>query len=247
MPSEIRIRVYEELNDFLPRNDRKVSFPLKFIGTLTVRDVLERLRIPHCEVDLILVNSTSVTFDYKLKGGEQVSIYPVFETLDITPLNKLRPRALREMSFVLDVHLGELAKLLRFLGFDTFYENHLHDDEIVRIALNDKRLILTRDKLLLMRKEVTHGYFLRNINPYKQVEEVVLKFQLQGMIKPFTRCSVCNGEISEIEKREIVHLLPEDTLGYYDKFFRCSSCNRIYWEGSHHKKIKRFIDSLVNI
>ncbi len=88
---------------------------------------------------MILTNGKFVGFDYLLGEGDEVSVYPVFESLDISPIVRLRPQPLRKTKFILDVHLGKLSKLLRMLGFDSVYQNNLSDPEIVDIALKEKK------------------------------------------------------------------------------------------------------------
>jgi len=186
-------RFYEELNDFLPRNKRKISFEQHFEGNPGIKDVIEALGVPHAEVDMILVNGQSVDFEYQLQDGDRVAVYPVFEALDISAVSKVRQAPLREPKFILDVHLGKLAKRLRLLGFDTLYRNDLEDNEVVEISLKEKRIILTRDIGLLKNKKVTHGYWLRSQQPKRQLREIVSRFDLKNLIRPFTRCLECNG------------------------------------------------------
>ena len=138
-------RFYEELNDFLAEEQRKTTFLYEFIGTPSVKDTIEAIGVPHTEIDIILVDGEAVTFYYLLHGGERVAVYPVFESIDITPLVHLRSKPLRNPKFVVDVHLGKLAHKLRLLGFDTLYRNDFKDDEIIERSLREKRIILTRD------------------------------------------------------------------------------------------------------
>src|SRR5262245_48698850 len=99
-------RFYEELNDFLPENKKKVAFAYQFQANQNIRQVISMIGVPHTEIDLLLVNGRSVGFDYILKNNDHVSIYPVFESLDISTLNKLRPKPLRDTKFIADAHLG---------------------------------------------------------------------------------------------------------------------------------------------
>ena len=237
-------RFYEELNDFLPMQKRKTTFAIPIKINQSVKDAIEALGVPHAEVDLILVNGNSVDFDYSLQHGDQVSVYPVFESLDISPLTKLRPEPLRVTKFVLDVHLGKLCKYLRMLGFDTYYRNDLDDQEIIRISLDENRNILTRDIGILRHGKVTHGYWLRSQDSKKQLTEVLRRFDLVKQIRPFYRCTLCNGLVGRVEKEEIDHLIKENTRNYFDDFFRCSTCRQVYWEGSHYERMKEFIDRL---
>jgi len=186
-------RFYEELNDFLPKLKRRKLFSFSFSGRPSVKDCIEAIGVPHCEVDLVLVDGRSVDFSFQLFGGERVAVYPVFESFDISPVVRLRPRPLRVVKFVVDVNLGKLASYLRLLGFDCVYCSDLEDDEVVRISVVEKRIILSRDVGLLKHGQVTHGYWVRHIQPKAQVREVVRVLQLQSGFKPFSRCAECNG------------------------------------------------------
>lgn len=242
-----RFRFYEELNDFLPRNKRKISFEHYFEGNPGIKDVIEALGVPHAEVDMILVNGQSVDFEYRLQDGDRAAVYPVFEALDISTVSKVRQAPLREPRFILDVHLGKLAKRLRLLGFDTLYRNDLQDNEIVDISLKEKRIILTRDIGLLKNKKVTHGYWLRSRQPKRQLREIVSRFDLKNLIRPFTRCLECNGVIHPVEKEAVLRRLPPNTRKYYQNFFQCAECGKIYWEGSHYQKMVSFLKDFENI
>jgi uncharacterized protein len=237
-------RFYEELNDHLPRDWRKRSFPYAFKGKPSIKNTIQAIGVPHGEVDLVLVDGEPVRFDYQLQGGEEVSVYPVFESLDISPVCRLRSAPLRTICFIVDVNLGKLARKLRLLGFDTLFRNDFEDDEIVKISLKEKRIVLTRDKGILKQNAVTHGYWIRHDNPALQLKEVVSRFQLQNSFHPFSRCSDCNALLKAVEKEYIKSQLPADTYQYYEAFWQCSGCGKIYWEGSHFGHILRWIDEL---
>jgi hypothetical protein len=191
---------------------------------------------------LIIIDGASVGFDYQLKGNEQVSVYPVFESLDISPIIKLRAKPLRKIRFVVDVNLGKLAKKLRLLGFDTYYRNNLDDDEIVKISLSEKRIILTRDIGILKNGNVTHGFWIRSDDPKTQLNEVIERLQLRNLFKPFTRCSQCNGSLKRIKKEQLKNCIPEDILSFHRIFWECQGCQQIYWKGSHFDKINSWIE-----
>ncbi len=237
-------RFYEELNDHLPADYQKKIFPYEFKGKPSIRNSIHALGIPHSEVDLIIVDGISVNFNHYLQGGEHVSVYPVFESLDISPLIHLRAKPLRESRFIVDVNLGKLAHKLRLLGFDTLFSNEYEDDEIIDISLNEKRVILTRDRGILKQNIVTHGYWLRSDNPKKQLHEVVRRLQLQNSFKPFSRCTHCNNLLIKTDKEMLNGILPDDTLSYYQHFWKCPGCEKIYWQGSHFNHILKWIDKL---
>lgn len=240
-------RFYEELNDFLPSARKKQSFMCSFSGNPSVKDIIESLGVPHAEIDLILVNGSSVDFTYKLVNEDNVSVYPVFESIDISELQHLRPEPLRDPEFILDVHLGKLSKYLRLCGFDTLYDKDYSDIEIIDISASDKRIILTRDKGLLKNKQVTHGCWIRSTRSYEQLIEVIKRFDLKNVLKPFTRCLECNTILEDVNKQAIEDNLMPKTRKYYSDFKKCPGCNRIYWEGSHYEKMKKLIENIFDL
>lgn len=242
--STAEFRFYEELNDFLQKEHKGRAFVHLFFGTPTVKEVIEGLGVPHTEIDLILINGVSVTFDCHLKQDDKVSVYPRFESLDISSVTRLRPIPLREVRFMTDVHLGTLTRYLRMLGFDTFYGQHLSDQDMIAKAIVEERILLTRDIGILKNSQVTHGYFLRNTAPQKQLKELIHRFDLKGKMAPFTRCLVCNERLISVKKDEIEKSLLEDTKRYYQTFFQCPNCKRIYWEGSHHAHMQKILQTL---
>jgi uncharacterized protein with PIN domain len=239
-------RFYEELNDFLPPDRRKVAFDYAFNGTPSVKDSIEAIGVPHPEVDLILVNGLSVGFDYLLKGGERVAVYPMFERVDIAPLTRLRSEPLREPRFVLDVHLGKLARYLRLLGFDTIYDRSYVDATIAAISVKERRLILTRDKGLLKRKEVTRGYWLRNIQPRLQIAEVIEVFDLRRVVRVFSRCMICNHSLETVNEALVRDALPAGLRGQFERVSRCPGCERLYWPGSHYDRLVDLVRNLTS-
>ena len=245
MPHTACFRFYEELNDFLPLDRRKIRFLYRFDGFPSIKDAVEAIGVPHTEIDLILVNGESVDFAYHLLDGDDVVVYPVFESLDIGTVTLLRPEPLREPRFILDVHLGKLARYLRMLGFDTLYDNGWDDHEIVRIALEQHRIILTCDVGLLKHGDVTHGYWVRSRNSREQLREVIARFDLVKGIHPFRRCLVCNGEVWPVSQEEVAGELSPRTLKYYSEFHRCTSCGRIYWKGSHWESMRKLIAEIA--
>jgi uncharacterized protein len=244
MPDSITIRFYEELNDFLHYSRRKKAFNFILTGKRTIKDIIESLGVPHTEVDLIMANQDPVQFDYHPEKDDYISVYPVFEAIDISNINLLRPKPLRETKFVLDVHLGTLAKYLRLLGFDTIYRNNLDDAEIISLSLSEQRIILTRDLLILKNGKVTHGHFVRETSPKKQILEIVRRFDLKDQFNPFHRCLDCNGIILKVDKSLIDDEIQENTRKAFQEFCQCQVCRKIYWKGSHYEKLMKLVAGL---
>lgn len=239
-----QFRFYAELNDFLTAIKRQKSFPYRFMGKPSVKDAIEAIGVPHPEVDLIVANGESVGFEHHLGDGDRVSVYPVFESFDISPVIRLRPKPLRDTRFVLDGHVGKLARLLRMLGFDSMYRSDFEDTEIVQISADEKRIILTRDVELLKASTVTHGYWVRSISPNEQVCEILERFDLHAQIRPFRRCMVCNSPIARVDKETVAGALPQKVRELHDEFYRCAGCRKVYWKGTHYQDMMEQIQNL---
>jgi uncharacterized protein with PIN domain len=237
-------RFYEELNDFLAAHRRKRAFHHAFSGTPSVKDTIEAIGVPHTEVDLILVDGESVDFARRLHGGERVAVYPVFERFDISPLARLKARPLRETRFVLDVHLGKLARHLRLLGFDALYRNDYDDPTLVSVSVNDKRILLTRDVGLLKNGALTHAYWLREKEPRLQLAEILRVFDLKRALRPFSRCLECNAELADAGKERVIDRVPTRVSDDFDKFAECLACQRVYWRGSHYERMRVLIENV---
>jgi uncharacterized protein len=246
-PHYAEFRFYEELNDFLPPERKKRPFPYSFPGGASVKDAIEAMGVPHTEVDLIVVNGESAPFSYNLKEGDRVSVYPVFESFDIANLGLLRENPLRGIPrFVVDVHLGRLARYLRMMGFDTLYEPRYSDEDIAAIAKEDPgRIVLTMDRGLLKRAVITHGYCVRSQKWQEQLREVMLRCDLLDHVKPLSRCLACNGLIAQASKEEIAGSVPPERELSFESLTRCGQCGRVYWKGSHYVKMKKFIGDFL--
>jgi len=243
--AQVQLRFYEELNDFLPPALRKTTITYELTRRASVKDVIESFGVPHTEIELILANGRSVDFSYIVQAGDRISVYPMFEALDISPLIRLREKPLREPCFIIDANLGRLARYLRLLGFDTLYRNNYPDQEIARVAQQDRRIVLTRDRALLQHKSITHGYFVRSDKPREQVKEILARLDLYDHVHPFTRCLRCNGEMENVEKHAVDHQLQPMTRQYYDRFRRCTACGQAYWKGSHFEKMEQLCEEFL--
>ena len=189
---EAYFRYYEELNDFLPKEKRKKIFSYYFRDSLSIKSAIVNQGVPHDEVDLVLANGTSVGFDYQLQDGDRISIYPVFESLDISSVTCLRDKPLRQTKFIINGDLEKLARKLRMFGHDVFYRNDLQEAEMIATALEDRRIILTRNQKVLKNEKVTHEYLVQTTDVELQFEEIVRRFDLYGQIPPFTRMELAS-------------------------------------------------------
>ncbi|MFN3543976.1 MAG: Mut7-C RNAse domain-containing protein [Thiobacillus sp.] len=239
-------RFYEELNDFLAPKRRGQAFSVPCARRATTKHMIEALGVPHTEVARILVNDEPVGFDRILEEGDRVAVYPRIGAMDVTPPLRMREPPLRETRFVADAHLGGLAHLLRMLGFDTLYDNHFHDDDIVAICAHDGRIVLTRDRELLKRRAVTHGCYVHALKSEDQLREVVTRFDLTQRARPFTRCLHCNVPLRPVDKASVLDRLPPRVRELYERFSTCDQCGRVYWEGSHFQNMRRMLDGVLN-
>ncbi len=236
-----RIRFYAELNDFLPAALRQLEQECLFVPPAPARHLIELCRVPHTEVTLILVNGRSVDLEHPMFGGEHVSVYPRFAQVDGSSLIPVQPPPPREIRFIADAHLGHLVRELRMLGFDTLFDPQLDDPDLARISAEQKRILLTRDRALLMRREVIYGCYLRHRLPRPLLEDLVHRLDLCSHIDPFTRCIRCNALVEPADTEDVQPDLPKDRHGIKPPFYRCTGCRQVYWKGSHYRAMVKKI------
>jgi hypothetical protein len=241
----IKIRFFGNLNDFLSAKKRYKPCITPVGGHQTVKDILESVGIPHAEVNVIRVNRCCVSFSHKPGADDRVEIFPLkyqFKSGQVLPL---LPQLPAQPRFLLDEHLGKLAKLMRMCGIDTRLFHGKTDRELADMASRMKRIVLTRDVELLKRKNIKRGYWIRNQDPERQLNEVFNRFDLFDKINPFFRCMLCNGLIKMVSKKTVAARLPFRTRAFFNEYYRCNSCGKIYWKGSHFIKMEKRIGKLV--
>lgn len=233
----VTLRFYAELNNFLPAHLRQRPFPQYFKPTQSIKHLIENLGVPHTEVELILAEGASVDFDYLPGDGDSISVYPMFERFDVTPLLRLRARPLRRPRFIADAHLGRLARYLRLAGFDTLFFNDAGDRRLAALSVTEGRILLTRDRALLMRREITHGCYLHAQLPEAQLAELFRRLDLFRQTAPFRRCLECNGVLERVAKEDVSAQLPGRVAERHTEFWRCGGCAKVYWQGSHYRRL----------
>jgi uncharacterized protein with PIN domain len=238
-------RFYAELGDFLPPARRGVAFEHPFDGSPAVKDAIEALGVPHTEVDLVLADGEPVGFDWRLADGARVAVYPVFESFDVAGVSRVRVEPLRDVRFVLDGHLGTLARYLRMAGLDAAWEPDPADAALARSAAAERRILLTRDRGLLKRGEVTHGYAVRSTEPRAQLAEVIRRFDLARRVAPFSRCLRCNAGLLAADAAEVAPEVPPRVRQRAQAYRRCPRCRRVYWAGTHHEAMERILADAV--
>jgi len=243
--NKVHFQFYDELNDFLAPERRGQPFVYEFKGHPSVKDSTEALGVPHVEVDGILVNGTAVDFGYQLQDGDAVAVYPAGKCAVGSPALRLRPPPLPEARFVLDVHLGKLAGKMRMLGFDTLYRNDYEDAEIAELSVREARIVLTRDRGILMYRMVTHGYWIRSEQSDGQLTEVLQHFGLHCKVRAFHRCMACNGELTRMDKKAVLDRLQPRTITFFNEFYVCADCQQVYWKGSHYQQMKGYVEGII--
>jgi uncharacterized protein with PIN domain len=218
-----------ELNDFLPHYRKNTTFSLEFEDHQSLKHLIESIGVPHTEFGKVLVNGQEMDSANRLREGDQVTVYPADTHLGV------------ESYFILDNHLGQLATYLRMLGFNSLYRNDYQDDELTLVSSQEGRILLTRDRRLLMRKAITLGYCMHQTDPRAQVAEVLRRFKLFSQVKPFQRCLRCNSPLQVVSKQDIIDRLEPLTKIYFNEFRICPACNQIYWKGSHYDHMLKMI------
>ena len=239
--AKISITFQPEFDDLLPPKLRGRESTLPIQPGRAAKDLVEALGVPHTEIGDILVNGTPVSLTHQLRDGDRVSVYPVSRGAEAGQVSGVRAESPALARFAADDHLGKLARYLRLAGFDTLFRNDWDDADLVSTALREHRVILTRDRGLLKRSAVTHGYLVRETMPRAQLREVLFRFDLWEVLRPFTRCSVCNSVVATISADEVRDEVALGTARSYQDFWRCTGCGRVYWRGAHYRSLERIL------
>ena len=238
---KVRLTFHGDLPFFVRSNRRNVD---RLISERTsIKDIIEAVGVPHPEVDLILVNGKPVSFERVLIQDAMVDVYGLDSNrLTFFPENRLQVAKIKK--FIADGHLGKLVRDLRLLGIDVTYDRDAEDRELVKIATQENRALLTRDRRLLMHSVLRHGYYLRSQNPLQQTVEILRRFDLSKVLAPFSRCLRCNAELEPATKAQVMGQLEPLTKIYYERFRRCPGCGQVYWSGSHFDKLEKRIEAI---
>jgi uncharacterized protein with PIN domain len=224
------MRVAAELRLFLKPADRGGTIQVGCDGISSLGHVVQSLGVPLTEVGRLVVNGRLVTPAYRPGGGDVVQVGAV-----------ARPQPVPAARFLLDVHLGALARRLRLAGVDTAYANDADDDALIVQANTERRVLLTQDRGLLCRRALWLGAYVRGADPDTQLADVLGRFA--PPLAPWTRCTACNGPLRAVPKAEVEPLLQPGTRRTYQVFSRCQSCGQVYWRGAHSKRLQALIAS----
>lgn len=244
-PPTAVLQFYGDLNDFLPTGQRGRPICYLLDGAPAVKHPIEALGVPHPEVEQIVVDGRSVPFAYHLQPGAQVQVYPYDALPPAPPPLALRPPLPHPVCFVLDTHLGRLAAYLRLFGFDARYRNDYDDATLAQLAAEEGRVLLTRDRGLLKRKQVVYGHCVRAHDPAAQIVDILRRYRLRDEIRLWQRCVHCNSLLAPVAKAAVLDRLEPKTQRYYEEFQQCSGCGQVYWQGSHLERMQGFVDGVM--
>jgi uncharacterized protein len=226
-------RFLGRLKDFLPPDRREQTIRVGFRGRQTLKHLVESLGVPHPEVGRVQVKGQERPLSTITQDGDEAEVHPIPNGCAIEP------------RFLLDNHLGRLAAYLRMLGFDCLYHNDYDDQELADILQREERILISRDRRLLMRKVVIHGYCPRSLNSLEQLTEVIRRFDLLKQITPFHRCLRCNHPLEPVPKEAVLDRLEPLTKLYFDEFQICPNCNQVYWKGSHYERMQNLLEKII--
>lgn len=244
MPKAV-LRFYNELNDLLPEHRRNIEFEAEFKDKRSIKDMIETLGVPHTEIDIIIANEDSVDFNYILQEGDRIRLYPASAEPDIKDTIHLRPSPFYNTRFIADTNLGNIARYMRVLGFDTYFDPALSTRAIIELSLRENRIIITKSRKLLKFKNVTYGLLLRPGTSEEQIRNILFHLGIKNSVKPFSRCLLCNGILISVPKNRIEDRIPPKTRSFCNEYSHCESCDKIYWQGTHVFEMKKVINRLL--
>jgi uncharacterized protein len=228
---QLRLRFSEELRFFLDARNRRIDdIQVSHDGTSTVGHVIQSLGVPLTEVGELTVDGRRIGPSYRPRDAETVGVAAVSRPQRVSVSTHTPPR------FILDVHLGALARRLRLIGLDAAYGNDMADDALLAQANTERRVLLTQDRGLLLRRSLWLGAYVRGARPDAQLLDVLDRFVPR--LAPWTRCMACNGMLAPVAKGDIAPLLRPGTRRTYDTFMRCGSCGRLFWRGAHSANLE---------
>ena len=228
--SGVRLRFDEDLRFFLAPRNRQLIVQVPCDGTSTIGHLVEALGVPLTEVGELAAGGQPVAPSYRPAGGDVV---------DVRPVARPQRLPLAEPRFLLDVHLGALARRLRLVGVDSAYSNDAGDDELIAAANEQNRVLLTQDRGLLRRRSLRLGGYVRGAQPDQQLRDVLERFA--PPLAPWTICTACNGRLSVVPKADVEPVLQPGTRRTYDAFARCRACGRVYWRGAHSRRLEGIV------
>lgn len=228
-----RFRIDPALAPFLQRTRRERPFEYDCARAATLKNAIEALGVPHTEVGSLRVNGEPATLQRIVREGDDIEVCGWRSVSD------------PDLRFVADAHLGGLARFLRMLGFDTLHRNAFSDEEIRRLADEERRIVLTRDRELLKCREIARGSYVRALKPEAQLREVAARYALPGHSRAFSLCLGCNLPLRPVAREEVAHRVPPAVYALHEQFVRCPGCDGVFWPGSHYDRMRSALRDLM--
>lgn len=235
---------HHDLQELLKKNKAGQRVKYALTRRASLKDIIESLGIPHTEVAQIFLKIQELDFCFIPVGGEEIDVFAFSDERSAFSSTLLRPQPTRPLKFMVDVNVQKIARNLRLIGIDTTMVPDLRLVEIGEVAAIQHRILITRNRELLKCNSVIHGNLVRSENHGIQLQELVKRYGLRSQIKAFTRCITCNGDLKSIPKNAIYDKLEPLTQKYFNTFKLCNDCGKIYWQGSHHKKLRQFVEKV---
>ncbi|MCF2525767.1 Mut7-C ubiquitin/RNAse domain-containing protein [Yinghuangia soli] len=230
--ASLTLTLADDLHLFLPPRLREGRVTAAVADDSTLGHLVESAGVPLPEVGRLVVDGAEAEVSYRPVGGETVEVFAV-----------ARPQQVPEpeLRFLLDVHLGALARRMRLVGLDTAYHNDCDDPVLVEQANAERRVLLTQDRGLLRRRNLWFGAYVRGIRPDAQLDDLLRRFAPE--LAPWTRCTSCNGPLTVVSKESVAADVEPGTLAAFDNFARCGDCDRVYWHGSHGGHLDEIVET----
>ena len=241
---KVVLTFYGELTGLFPDRSQDPVRRTVMCGRRSVKDLIESLGIPHPELGIIEWGGTEISHEQIIENDGSLHVHPFSSPMSWS----VREGGRVVFRFICDVHLGKLARRLRLLGFDAAYRSDWADSELANVSVVEKKILLTRDRHLLMRKDVVRGLLLRNMVPDEQVVEILIRLRLVDHCKPFTRCLACNGMLALVARngtKDVADVVPPKVRRHFSEYHCCNSCRRMFWKGSHHRRLQERIHELM--
>jgi uncharacterized protein len=232
------IRVHGVLDRFVAPERRGLAFSYACARAATLKQAIESVGVPHTEVGRVTVNGAPATLTRIVREGDIVETFP--HDAGAAPFEE-------PLAFIADAHLGGLAHMLRMLGFDTVYDHALDDADIVSTARAERRVVLTRDRELLKRRDVLRGAFVHALKPEAQLREVAARYELLARARPFSLCLHCNLLLAPAPPEVVAARVPDRICAQYERFMYCGGCDRVYWEGSHWERMRTVLGASLEL
>lgn len=234
--TQASFRFHGALERFLAPTRRGRVVWVECAAMASVKHQIEALGVPHTEVGCLLINGDVAALTQRLDEGDEVVVHPA--QVETSGESAVAHQGAGRPRFVADAHLGALARRLRMAGFDTLYDNAYADPALADLARREARILLTRDRELLKRRQVLYGCYVHALRPEAQLQELYQRLGLRPWALPFSRCLACNSTLKAVTLAEVADRLPPRVRERHRHFLHCPHCDKLFWEGSHWRAMR---------